>query len=134
MNYLMITIAISMLNIPYIWGGNHPLEGFDCSGFVQYVLQSVGVDPKFDQTAQDLYYRLLENGWEERKDRGSVLFFGESTKEITHTAIMIDKDYSLMIESGGGNINTKTFEMAKKRGACVRIRPVRKDLIASLGF
>lgn len=36
-------LARQLLGTPYVWGGNDPDKGLDCSSFVQYVLRQVGV-------------------------------------------------------------------------------------------
>lgn len=40
----MMRTAQSMLGTRYVWGGNDPRNGVDCSGFVKLVYQSVGID------------------------------------------------------------------------------------------
>lgn len=35
----VITVALSQVGTPYIWGGGSPAAGFDCSGLVAYVFQ-----------------------------------------------------------------------------------------------
>src|SRR5665811_605869 len=40
----VVETAASYLGIPYIWGGDRPTTGFDCSGLLQYVYRQHGVD------------------------------------------------------------------------------------------
>lgn len=39
----VVALAKEQLGTPYVWGGDTP-GGFDCSGFVQYVMNEAGVD------------------------------------------------------------------------------------------
>lgn len=48
----LITEAQKYLGIPYLWGGTTP-AGFDCSGYMQYIFSSQGIDiPRVSQDQQ----------------------------------------------------------------------------------
>lgn len=126
----MISYALRFLTIPYRWGGSHPSMGYDCSGFVQEILASVGLDPKGDQSAQALYTALSQGDWKEGLQPGSVLFFGKGLYQITHTALAISNEQ--MIEAGGGNSTTTNVIKAAEQNAFIRIRPIRSDLVCAL--
>lgn len=132
MIFTMLFVAHSMLNTPYLWGGNSPLIGVDCSGFIQTVLSSVGIDPPGDQTSQALYNHLSKKGWPSQLAKGSVLFFGKNRQEITHVSMAYNE--KLMIESSGGDSKTKTLQDAIDKDARVKINPInrRSDLVAVL--
>ncbi len=40
----VVELAKRHLGTPYVWGGETPESGFDCSGLIQYVYRQVGVD------------------------------------------------------------------------------------------
>ena len=40
----VVQTAATYLGIPYVWAGDRPSTGFDCSGFTRYVLAQHGVD------------------------------------------------------------------------------------------
>src|SRR3990167_10168286 len=98
----MMNYAIQFIGIPYKWGGSSPMEGYDCSGFVQEILSSVGLDPKYDQNAQSLFDSLSKK-FEKVSEiqEGDILFFGKDSKNITHVSIAIGRQ-NQMIESAGG--------------------------------
>lgn len=128
-NILWATIK-SLINVPYIWGGNTPM-GADCSGGVQILLQVFGLDLKQDQTSDMLfrYYSQKEIGYEPNKaEFGDLIFFG-STQRITHVAMVVNHDH--MFEFGGGGSRTKTVQDAERDNAFGRIRPIksRRDFV-----
>ena len=128
MNFL-IAYALEMVGTPYRWGGETP-RGFDCSGLVQELLRSVGLDPPGDQTAQALYDYFSTKGHYNKHGAGSLAFYGKSVSEITHVAMMID-NYRI-IEAGGGGSKTLTPQDAERDNAFVRLRLLkhRNDLVA----
>jgi len=122
--------CLQFLNKPYIWGGEHPSLGYDCSGLAQDILAMVDLDPIGDQTAQALYDVLKANTKEGPRDTGDLIFYGRSITQITHVAIMLDSE--TCIEAGGGGSKTRSVNDAILSKAFVRLRPFnkRKDIVA----
>lgn len=130
-----MSYAKSMLGIPYIYGGNTPLSGLDCSGLVCELLKSVGeLGTMEDLSAQALFDKYHNGAGEwNRIAPGSLVFYGESVAKISHVAMILDVSGTpRIIEAGHGTPAILTIEDAKKRGAFVRIRQMsyRKDLVA----
>lgn len=117
--------ALSHLGTPYRWGGDDPMQGYDCSGFVQELMRSVGLlDQRQDLTAQGIFYHFEKstNGsYQVGCQFGSLVFYGSSVNRITHIAFGLDA--YRVIEAGGGNSSTKDVEDAARQNAFVRIRP-----------
>lgn len=118
------------LNVPYKWGGYNPVDGYDCSGFVQDMMSTVGLDPPGDQTSNMLMDYYSKNGTEIGvPEFGALIFFGRSKERATHVSIALNE--RSMVEAAGGGSKTKTLEDAKKHNAFVRITNInrRKDIL-----
>jgi len=124
--------CMSFHGIPYLWGGEDPKKGLDCSGLVQHLLSYLKLDPPGDQTAHDLKNYFTQNGVlvidYMNAGLGCLCFYGSPSK-ITHVSMVLGD--GLMIEAGGGGSKTTSVEIAMKQGAKVRIRPInqRSDLV-----
>jgi len=113
--------AMQFVGVPYRWAGDDPMAGYDCSGFIQELLASVGLDPPGDQTAQGLfdhYDRIGERS--PAPNIGVLTFYGESVSKIVHVAMLIDP-YRI-VEAGSGGHLTNSEEAAIKHNAYVRVR------------
>jgi cell wall-associated NlpC family hydrolase len=117
----------------YHYGGDDPIQGFDCSGYVQELLFASGEIPfgTPKMSAQQLYNFYDEQAriaW----GAGSLAFYGSDVLHIGHVAFCIsDKS---MLEAGGGTSETVTDADAIKRNAFVKMRPIlyRKDFLCVL--
>jgi len=107
---LLIQYAMSFIGLPYKWGGSNPMEGMDCSGLVQIILESVGMDPPGDQTAANLFSYFLANSKASKAKAGAIAFYGSSRSNITHIAFCLD--HFRVIEAGGGGSKTNTRDDA----------------------
>lgn len=105
------------------------MKGYDCSGFVQELLWSVGMlDHRKDLTAQ-----LLHDTFKTELTTpkfGALAFYGKSKSQISHVAFALNE--TLMLEAGGGGSATTSLEAAAKQNAFIRMRPIkgRSDLVA----
>lgn len=132
MTELLREYALAMVGLPYRWGGDDPILGYDCSGLVQELLAAVDMDPPGDQSAQQLYEYFKDRNLGSFLGCGALVFYGKSITEITHVAIMIDE--TTVIEAGGGGSSTTTLDAAAKQNAFIRLRRFdrRKDIVAIL--
>ncbi len=81
----IVSIAQSLVGSSYVYGGNSPETGFDCSGFVQYVYSMVGksVSRSSSTQASDGVGVSYENA-----EPGDILSWGHNGM-VTHSAIYI---------------------------------------------
>lgn len=121
---------MTFVGLPYRWGGDDPIEGYDCSGLVIELLQSAGELPRnYDNTAHGIFNDFQNNSEHNIRDFGSLYFFGKSFSKITHITFGMDK--IRMLEAGGGNSRTTSPKTAADQNAYIRIRPItwRRDLL-----
>ena len=117
---IALKVAWSFLGKPYLWGGDDPMAGFDCSGFVIECLKSVGRLPRTgDWTANGLYerFKVVVISYE------GCLVFWENNGRIIHVELCIDDIYAIGFSGGGSD--TLTVQDAIKANAYCKVRPFR---------
>jgi len=81
-----VTIAERYLGVRYLWGGNNPDEGFDCSGFVQFVYAQLGVQLPHHAASQYATTPHIDAGYLEP---GDLVFFEPRAGGPGHVGIYV---------------------------------------------
>ncbi|AGL01810.1 C40 family peptidase [Desulfoscipio gibsoniae] len=79
---ILLDYAKSFTGVPYVYGGQTP-AGFDCSGYVKYVFNHLGIN--LPRTAAEQFYRGAKVSAQEAKPGDIVAF--SSGGYINHTGI-----------------------------------------------
>lgn len=115
--------AKKFLGTEYVWGGTSP-DGFDCSGFVSYVLGHFGVDLYRTSRTQ------VQEGKHVNKSElkpGDLVFFdtaGRNNGKINHVGIYIGDGRFIHSSSGQDKVSINDFNEGFYAGAYVTARNV----------
>ncbi len=94
--------AMSLVGKPYVWGGNTPDSGFDCSGLVRYVVKQAANVNLPRTTAH-----MSTSGEAIKPDQiaaGDLVFFNTSGRPHSHVGIYVGKLRFVNAPSAGGII------------------------------
>lgn len=84
--------------VPYLWGGDTP-QGFDCSGFTQYVFKQNGIN--IPRTA-DAQYELGVNVSYDKLQPGDMVFFTTYAPGPSHNGIYLGNGLFINSSSSRG--------------------------------
>ena len=94
--------AMSLVGIPYRWGGNTPDSGFDCSGLVRYVV-SRAASVNLPRTTADMSGRG-ESIEPDEIAPGDLIFFNTTGRAHSHVGIYVGKLRFVNAPSTGGTV------------------------------
>ena len=104
----MIQEAEKYLGVPYVWGGYSP-SGFDCSGFVSWVINNCGNGWNVGRcTADELRSHCSQVSPSEAKP-GDLIFYAGSNGKVNHVAIYIGNGRIVHAASRRSGIKTSTW-------------------------
>src|SRR5690349_7403875 len=94
--------AMSLVGVPYRWGGNTPDAGFDCSGLVRYVVDRAASVNLPRTTAE-----MSSRGDSVEPDEiatGDLVFFNTTGRPHSHVGIYVGKLRFVNAPSTGGTV------------------------------
>ena len=94
--------AMSLVGVPYRWGGNTPDSGFDCSGLVRYVV-SRAASVNLPRTTADMSGRG-ESVEPDEIAPGDLIFFNTTGRAHSHVGIYVGKLRFVNAPSTGGTV------------------------------
>lgn len=83
----MVNYALQFVGNPYVWGGNDPHTGADCSGFVRYIYNNVaGISlPRVSRDQAKVGTRINSS----QMRPGDLIFYTGSNGVVNHVAMYI---------------------------------------------
>jgi cell wall-associated NlpC family hydrolase len=95
--------ADQYVGVPYVWGGNTPQSGFDCSGFTKYVFahQGIGLPRTSREQAHAGRAVPLDFG---AMIPGDIMLFAERDEAISHVAIYVGSGRIIHSSSAMGGV------------------------------
>ena len=103
----VVQYALSFQGTPYVWGAETPEEGFDCSGFVQYVYRRYGIH--LPRTAYQMAMALPSVDHRARRP-GDLVFFNTTGKPYSHVGIYIGRNAFVHSSSAKGGVIVSSLD------------------------
>jgi cell wall-associated NlpC family hydrolase len=111
----------------YRYGGESPAEGFDCSGFVQFVYGRHGVELPRSSYQQVSAGRPAPAGITALRP-GDLMFFSAGGRRVDHVAIYAGDGRIIHATSGAGTVRYDDFETDRGKWLLQRLVTSRRVL------
>ena len=109
-----VSWALAQIGTPYVWGGETPGVGFDCSGLVQAAYAVAGV--ALPRVAQDQYDATPKLAAGAALAPGDLVFFGGGPGSIDHVGLYVGlvDGQSVMVDAPhtGADVRAEAFPVA----------------------
>jgi cell wall-associated NlpC family hydrolase len=126
--------ALAQVGTPYIWGGETPGVGFDCSGLVQAAYSVAGITlPRVAQDQFDVGSTLPEGTV---LQPGDLVFFGTGPGRVSHVGLYVGVQggRTMMVDAPhtGADVRVESFPttLGAPWGADIFVGATRPDVAA----
>lgn len=104
--------AETQLGVPYVWGGENPGQGFDCSGLVQWAYEQAGIGLPRTSQAQWAFLQKRQVPLNKVQE-GDIVFTAGSDGTASapgHEALMVSQKQLIQAPYTGQNVQVDAFD------------------------
>ena len=95
--------AEQYIGVPYVWGGNTPQQGFDCSGFTKFIFAKYRITLPRTSREQARVGEAIPADFRSLRP-GDLMMFAEPGQEISHVAIYAGNGRIIHSSSSNGGV------------------------------
>jgi len=116
----VVKVARAQIGIPYVLGGNTPVDGFDCSGLVKYVMAALHVSlPRTAAEQAAVGKRVARDPGSLRP--GDLVTFASRGEGVSHIGIYVGNGRMVHASTAAGQV----IEVPLVRAPSAQIKPWR---------
>ncbi|MFT0213132.1 C40 family peptidase [Pseudomonas sp. F1_0610] len=102
--------ALGLVGTPYVWGGNTPDSGFDCSGLITFVYNDVA-NMRLPRTTSEMIAMKAPTVKRNQWQSGDILFFATGkSRRVSHAGIYVGEGRFVHAPSSGGTVRLDSIE------------------------
>ncbi len=101
----IINAGHSQVGARYLFGGNAPKQGFDCSGLVEYSYAKAGISVPRTTRSQAQFFKTTDN-----PKVGDLVFFKINGRTVSHVGIYLGDNKMLHAPSSGKRVEVTRID------------------------